>query len=126
MSNHDRGRHFLLLCERKELQCKRACGIAVEVDELRYEEAVEDGVKKERVLDVLPQSFRLLDHYAGSVKCRSCVGGGEALRMIQSVRKPNLKLDLFAAQRGRCSQGRNLVKGARELCDRFDQREALQ
>src|SRR6516225_5184570 len=126
MSNHDRGGHLLRLCEHKELPCKRACGIAVEVDKLRYKETVEDGVQKERVLDVLPQSFRLLDHDAGLVKRRSCLGGGETLRMIQSVRKPNLKLDLFAAQRGRCRQRRNLVKGACELCDRFDQREALQ
>ena len=35
--------------------------------------------------------------------------------MIKSVRKSDLKLDLLAAQRGRCSQRCNLVEGAREL-----------
>ena len=53
MSNHDRGRRLLLLCECKELSRKRACSIAVEVDKLRYEEAVEDGVQQERVFDML-------------------------------------------------------------------------
>ena len=53
MPNHDRGRRLLLLCKRKELARKRTCSIAVEVDKLRYEETVEDGVQKERVFDVL-------------------------------------------------------------------------
>jgi hypothetical protein len=65
MSNHNRGGCVLLLCKRKELPRKRGCSIAVEVHKFRYEETVGDGVKKERVFDVLPQSFRLLDHQPG-------------------------------------------------------------
>ena len=36
------------------------------------------------------------------------------------------KLDLFATQRGGARQGRNLIEGARELFNGFDQRRALQ
>ena len=49
-----------------------------------------------------PNAFRLLDHDAGLVERRSCLGRGNPLRMIQSVSKSDLKPDLFAAQRGRC------------------------
>ena len=38
----------------------------------------------------------------------------------------DLKLDLLATQRGSAGQGRDLVEGARELLDGFDQRRALQ
>ena len=45
MSNHHGSRRCLLLCECEELSRKGARSIAVEVDKLRYEETVEDGVQ---------------------------------------------------------------------------------
>ena len=48
------------------------------------------------------------------------------LGIIQGVRKPHLKLDLFAALRGRCRHQRYLVEGARELSDCLDHRKARQ
>ena len=68
---------------------------------------------------------RLLDHQTGLVERRLCLGRCETVRMIQSVRKPDLMLNLFAAQRRRCRQRRHLVEGAGKLGDRFDQRETL-
>jgi hypothetical protein len=38
----------------------------------------------------------------------------------------HLKFDLLATQCGTAGQGRDLVKGARELSNRFEQRGALQ
>ena len=46
MSNHYRCRRPLLLSKCKELSRKSARSIAVEVDKLRYEQAVEDGVEQ--------------------------------------------------------------------------------
>jgi hypothetical protein len=74
MSNHYRGRRFLLLCEGKEVSRKRESRITVEVDELRYEETVEDGVQKKRVFDGLAQCLGLLDHHASLVERGPCLG----------------------------------------------------
>ena len=60
---------------------------------------------------MLAQCLRLLDHHAGLVERCYCLGCGNSLGMIQSVRKSDLKLDLLAAQRGRCRQRRDLVEG---------------
>ena len=73
-----------------------------------------------------PNAFRLLDHHPGLVERRYCLGCGNSLAMIKSVRKSDLKLDLLAAQRGCCRQRRNLVEAPREQGDRFDQRGTLQ
>ena len=73
-----------------------------------------------------PNAFRLLDHQPGLVESRFCLGCGNTLAMIKSVRKSDLKLDLLATQRGCCRQRRNLVEGTGELGHRFDQRGALQ
>src|SRR5690348_5433525 len=99
MPNHDWGGRFLLVRQRKELPRKQRCSIAVKVHEFWYEKTIEDGVKKERVFDVLPQAFRLLDHHPGLVERRSSLGYGKSLAMIKSVCKSDLKLDLLAAQR---------------------------
>src|SRR5262249_7859337 len=114
MSNHNRGGRALLLCKRKELPRKHGGSVAVEGHKFWYEETIEDGVKKERVFDVLPQAFRLLDHQPGVVERRYSLGYGKSLAMIQSVRKSDLELDLLAAQRGRCRQRRNLVEAPRK------------
>src|SRR6516164_7087340 len=125
MSNHDWCWRLLLFRELKKLSRKHGCSITVEVHKFWYEETVEDGVKKQRVFDVLPQTFRLLDHDPGLVERRYSLGYAKSLAMIQSVRKSDLKLDLLPAQRGRCRQRRNLVKAAREFGPRFKQCGAL-
>ena len=72
--------------EFEELARKRACCIALEGDELRDEEAVEDGVQQKRVFDVLAQCLGLLDHCAGSIKRGFCLRRRKALRMIDAIR----------------------------------------
>ena len=53
MPNHDRGRCLLLLRKSEELLPECASSVTIEVDKLRDEEAVEDGVQKKRVFGVL-------------------------------------------------------------------------
>jgi hypothetical protein len=86
----------LLPGEFEELARKRACCLALEGDEFRDEEAVEDGVQQKRIFDVFAQCLCLLDHCAGFIECRFCYDRRKALHMIQSVRKSNLELDLLA------------------------------
>src|SRR5262245_18721397 len=76
MPDHNRRCCFLTLGEFKELSCKRACYLALEGDELRDEEAVEDRVKDERVFDVLAKCLRALDHRAGLIECCFCFDRG--------------------------------------------------
>src|SRR5262245_24899275 len=126
MPDHNKRCCLLLPGEFEELARKRACCLALEVDELRDEEAVEDRVQQKWIFDMFAQCLRLLDHRAGLVERCFCFDRRKTLRVIHSVSKSDLKLDMFATPRGRCRQRRNLVEGARELGDCLDQRRALQ
>jgi hypothetical protein len=98
MPDHNKRCGLLLLGEFKESARQHARRLAIEGDELRDEESVEDGVEHQRVFEVLAQGLRALNHRAGMIERRFCFDRRKALRMIQSIRKSDLEFDLLAPQ----------------------------
>ena len=126
MPDHERNGRPLLLGERQELRRKLAHHVAVERHKVRDPEAVEDREQQQRVFGRLSERFSLFDQQTCPLHGRFGFRRGIPFDMDEGVYERDLKLDLLATQRGRGGQGRDLVKGARELLGGFDQRRTLQ
>jgi hypothetical protein len=94
--------------------------LAVERHEVRHPDAVESGKQQQRVLQWVSEHVRQIDQLACFIERSPCIGRRMTLGMHQYVRKRDLQLDLFAVQRGRGRQSRNLIHSAGELCCRFN------
>ena len=99
-ADHERHRRPLLLGERQELSRKLAHHVAVERDKVRDPEAVEDREQQQRVFRRLSERFSLFDQQ----RARSSSRPGFRRRIAFDVQEwgyeRDLKLDLFATQRG--------------------------
>ena len=126
MSDHERDCRPLLLGERQELRRKLAHHVAVERHVVRQPKAVEDREQQQWVFERLSERFSLFDQQTCSLRSRLGFRRSVPFDMEEWGYERDLKLDLFATQRGSAGQGRNLVEGARELLCGFDQRRALQ
>ena len=100
--------------------------VAVERHEVRDPEAVEDREQQQRVFGRLSERFSLFDQQTCPLRSRLGFRRSIPFDMDEWGYERDLKLDLLATQRGRGGQGRDLVKGTRELLYGFDQRRALQ
>jgi hypothetical protein len=115
-----------LLCERQELRRKPACNVAVERHIVRIPELVEDREQKQGIFRTLSENFSLLDQQTCPLRSRLGIRRSKPFDMLKRVREGDLKLDLFATQRGSGRQGCDLVQASGELRLGFDQRRALQ
>jgi hypothetical protein len=70
--------------------------------------------------------FRLFDEQTCLLRSDLALRRGMAFDVDESVDESDLQLDLFATQDRRAGQGRDLIEGARELLDGFDQRRPRQ
>jgi hypothetical protein len=123
--NHQRGCCPLLSSERQELGRKLAHHVAVKRHVIRHPEAVEHGEQQQWVFRRLSKRFSLFDQQ--TCPLHGCLGflGGIAFDREEWGYERDLKLDLFATQRGRGGQGRNLVERKRDLLYGFNQCRAL-
>jgi hypothetical protein len=123
MPYHKGNRGFLFLGERQEMGHEIATRIGVP-REGRVIEAVEDREQQQRIFGRLSQRLRLFDQQACPLRDRL----GRRIPFDQGERdyQRDLKLDLFAPQRGSGRQGLDLVDGTRELLYGFNQRRALE
>src|SRR5215469_14214046 len=108
MSQHERNPRSLLLGEGQELRREIAADITIKCRNIRDPEAVEDRKQQQRVFGRLSERLSSLDEQACLIERRFRVRGRMALGMHERIRKPDLKLNLLAAQRWRSGQGRNL------------------
>ena len=93
--------------------------VAVERHVVRDPEAVEDREQQQRVFGRLSERFSLFDQQTCPLRSRLGFRRGIPFDMDERGYERDLKLDLLATQRGRGGQGRDLVKGARELLYRL-------
>ena len=105
MPDHERDCRFLLLGKRQELRRKLAQRIAVERDEVRDPEAVEDREQQQRVFGRLSERLSLLDQQTCPLRSRFGFWRRIAFDVDQRRYERDLKLDLLATQRGRAGQG---------------------
>ena len=126
MPDHERAGRPLLLGERQELRRKLAHHVAVERHIVRGPEAVEDREQQQWVFGRFSERFRLLDQQTCPLRSRLGFRRRIPFDMDERGYERDLKLDLFAAQRGRGGQGRDLVESACELLYGLNQRRALQ
>jgi hypothetical protein len=107
---------------RQELLCKFAHQAAVEGRAACDPEAVEDGEQQQRVFGGLTERFSLFDQQTCPLRGRLGLRRGIAFDMAEWGYERDLKLDLFAAQRRRGGQGRDLGERPGELSYGFNQR----
>src|SRR5215472_4403375 len=125
MPDHERRRRRLLLRERQELDGKLKPHVAVRCNVIRHPDTVEHGEQQQRIFGRLSERFSLLDQQTCSL--HGCLGFLSAIALDREEwgYECNLELDLFATQRGRGGQGRDLVERKCELLYGFNQRGAL-
>ena len=110
MPDHERDCRPLLLGERQELRRKLARRVAVERDNVRDPEAVEDREQQQRVFGRLSERFGLFDQQTCPFRSRLSFRRSIPFDMHEWGYERDLKLDLLATQRGRGGQGRDLVE----------------
>ena len=112
MPDHERHCRPLLLGERQELRRKLAHHVAIERHVVRDPEAVEDREQQQRVFGRLSERFSLFDQQTCPLRSRLGFRRSIPFDMDEWGYERDLKLDLFATQRGRGGQGRDLVERA--------------
>ena len=115
MPDHERDGRPLLLGERQKLRRKLAHHVAVERHVSSRPRAVEDREQQQRVFGRLSERFSLFDQQTCPLRSRLGFRRGISFDMHEWSYERDLKLDLFATQRGGVGQGRDLVECAREL-----------
>jgi hypothetical protein len=126
MPHHEWDRSSLFLGKRHELRRKLAHHLAVERHVVRDPEAVEDSEQQKRIFRALSERFSLFDQQTCPLLSRLGFRRRIPLDMDERSYERDLKLDLFAAQRRRGGQGRNLGKRTSKLLCGFDQCRARQ
>ena len=124
MCCQERSRRSLFLGWGTELLRKLAYHVAVERDEARDPEGVEDREQQQRVFRWFFKPFGLFDQHMSALGSRLGFRSGVPFHMDEWGYERDLKPDLLATQRGRGGQGRYLVNCAGKLNRRLDQHRA--
>src|SRR5262249_44681516 len=115
MPHHERDDRPLLLGERQEVRRKLVQPLAVERHKVCDPAPKEDRKQQKGIFGWLSDCFSLLDQKTCPLYSRLGFRRGISFDMHEWGYERDLKLDLFAAQRGRGREGRDLGKRPRQL-----------
>jgi hypothetical protein len=101
MPNHQGSCCSLFLGQREELRCELAHHIAVERDIIGDPEAVKDSKQQQRLIEWFSDRLCLLHQQPCALGSSLRFWRGKPLDMDKRSYETDLKLDLFAAERGR-------------------------
>ena len=126
MSDHERHGRGLLLSERQELRRKLTHRVTVEGHHVCDPETVKDREQQQGIVGSLSERIGLFDQQTSPLSSGLRFRRSITFDMEERGYERDLKFDLFATQRRRGRQGRNLAEGTGELLGSFDQGRALQ